>query len=167
MAEAGPAPGGERACPLLSPLEEAVWFGMLHAHTVLARAIDAELTRVHRLPLTGFEVLMHAQRAGERGIGMSGLARRIVLSPSGLSRLVDRLEEEGLLRRLAGREDARAVFVAITEAGARRLAEAAATHVAVLRERLLSGLDEAEMRQLAALWRRVAGEEACADPDEA
>jgi DNA-binding MarR family transcriptional regulator len=97
---------------------------------------------------------------------MSGLARRIVLSPSGLSRLVDRLEDEGLLRRHAGQEDARAVFVAITPEGACRLEEAAATHVAVIRKRLLSGLDEAEMRQLAALWRRVAGEEACADPDE-
>lgn len=166
MADPGGAQGAGRTCRLLSPLEEAVWFGMLHAHTVLSRAIDAELIRVHRLPLTGFEVLMHAQRAGARGIGMSGLARRIVLSPSGLSRLVDRLEDEGLLRRHAGQEDARAVFVAITPEGACRLEEAAATHVAVIRKRLLSGLDEAEMRQLAALWRRVAGEEACADPDE-
>ncbi len=151
------SPEGAAVCPLLTPLEEAAWFGMLHAHTVLTKAIDAELVRVHQLPLMAFEVLMHAARCGAVGLGMSDLARRVLLSPSGLSRLVDRLEHEGLLGRQGSDNDGRAVRVCVTPAGRQRLNEAARTHVAVVRERFLQGLAEAELEQLAALWQRVAG----------
>ena len=149
------------SCSLLTPLEEAVWFGLLHAHTALTKALDAQLLAVHRLPLVGFEVLVHAVRAEGGSVGMTALARRVLLSPSGLSRLVDRLEREGLVRRHGSAEDGRAVRVAITPRGRRRLDAAARTHVAVVRQRFLSGLSEPEMRQLAALWARVGADEPC------
>ncbi len=151
----GPESAEAGSCSLLTPLEEAVWFGMLRTHTVLTKAIDAELTRVHRLPLSSFEVLVHVMRAEGGHIGMSDLARLVLLTPSGLSRLVDRLEQDGLLCRGTSDDDARAVRVAITERGVQRLDEAARTHMEVIRERLLSRMSESEMRQLAAVWQRV------------
>ncbi len=147
-----------QVCGSLTPPEEAAWFGLLHTHSLLTKEIDAELTRAHRLPLTSFEVLIHVHKAGVGGIGMSDLARLVLLSPSGLSRLVDRLEEEGLLARQAGDGDARCVRVAITGQGRQRLHEAAHTHMDVVRKRFLSALSEAEMQQLGEIWRRVAGE---------
>ncbi len=130
---------------------------MLRAHTVLTRAIDAELTRVCGLPLISFEVLVQVAGAPGGSIGMSDLARRVLLTPSGLSRRVDRLERDGLLCRQASDEDGRAVRVAVTPRGTERMGEAARTHVAVVRQRLLSALSEDEMVRLAALWGRVAG----------
>ena len=130
---------------------------MLRAHTVLTRAIDAELTRVCGLPLISFEVLVQVAGAPGGSLGMSDLARRVLLTPSGLSRRVDRLEQDGLLCRQASDEDGRAVRVAVTRRGTERMEEAARTHVTVVRQRLLSALSEDEMMRLAALWVRVAG----------
>jgi DNA-binding MarR family transcriptional regulator len=150
-------PAAERAaCSLLTPLEEAVWFGLLRAHAALAKAADAELTRAHGLPLVGFELLVHLARVECGSAGMSDLVRLVPLTPSGLSRLVDRLQAEGLLCRQASADDGRAVRVAITPRGRERLEAAARTHVAVVRTRFLAHLRAGEMRRLAALWERVA-----------
>jgi DNA-binding MarR family transcriptional regulator len=157
MATAGAGPNGAQgSCSLLTPLEEAVWFGLLHAHAALTKALDAEMVRAHRLPLICFEVLVHAFRAEGGAIGMSDLAHCVLLSPSGISRLVDRLAQDGLLCRLGSDADGRCVRVALTALGRVRLAEAARTHADVIRQRFLSALGEDDKRRLAEVWRRVA-----------
>jgi DNA-binding MarR family transcriptional regulator len=86
---------------------------------------------------------------------MSHLADAVLLSRSGLSRLVTRLAAQGLLERLECKNDARGAFAAITEQGRERLAEARTTHRAGVRERFLDRLGEREQRQLARAWSRL------------
>jgi len=148
-------------CPGMSPAEEAAWFGLLRVIGALSKALDAELTRAHRLPLRSFEALFHLSRAEGGGLGMGDLARALQLSLSGLSRLVDRLEEDGLLRREASATDARAVRVGITDAGVRHLHAAAQTHVELVRARFLSHFTAADLALLGEFLGRIETEPAC------
>ena len=152
----GGEPAQIEACSLLSAQEEAVWQGLLRTHNLLSKELDTALVREHRLQLSSFEVLLQLAHAPNGVAGMSELARSVLLTPSGLSRLVDRLQEEGLICRQACPSDARMVFVVITPLGLQRLRAAVPTHVAVVRERLLSRLSPADQRQLAQLWDRLA-----------
>jgi DNA-binding MarR family transcriptional regulator len=87
---------------------------------------------------------------------MAELAASVLLSQSGLTRLVDRLVRDGLVARERCSDDRRGLFALITPAGRERLRAARATHLAGVRERFLSRFDPAELDELAALWERVA-----------
>jgi DNA-binding MarR family transcriptional regulator len=86
---------------------------------------------------------------------MSDLAASVLLSQSGVTRLVDRLERDGLVARERCEDDARGWFAVLTDAGARRLAEARRTHLAGVRRLFLEHLDERDRAQLAAVWERL------------
>ncbi|HVB09040.1 MAG TPA: MarR family transcriptional regulator [Bacillota bacterium] len=131
------------------------WLGLVHVHGLLVREIDAALITRHGLSLNGFEVLFHLTRTPGERLAMAELVRLVVLSPSGLSRLLARLERDGLVARHSTPEDARAMAVSLTEAGRAALAAAADTHLQVLRSRFLSHLSAEEVDQLAGLWLRV------------
>ena len=135
----------------LTRTELAAWQGMLRVHASLMKELDAELEAAHRLPLTSYEVLMRLAEAPERRMRMCDLADSVLLSRSGMSRLVDRLEREGLLER-----DARGAYAVITETGLELLAAARPTHHEGIRRRFLAHLSEEELEQLAALWVRIA-----------
>jgi DNA-binding MarR family transcriptional regulator len=100
-------------------------------------------------------VLVQLDEAPEGRLRMSHLADAVLLSRSGLSRLVTRLETQGLLERLECKNDARGAFAAITDAGREKLAEARVTHRAGVRERVLDKLGERELRQLQRVWSRL------------
>ena len=116
--------------------------GLLRAHAALTRELDAELEAAHGLPLTSFEVLMHLADADGERMRMSDLADRVLLSRSGLTRLVDRLEADGLIERASCASDARGAFAVLTPAGRERARAARATHLAGVRERFLSQLSD-------------------------
>jgi DNA-binding MarR family transcriptional regulator len=139
----------------LSPLEFEAWAGFLRAHARLVHELDRELDAAHGLPLTQYEVLLHLERAPERRLRMSELARSVLLSQSGVTRLVDRLEARGLVVRAPCAEDRRVLWAQMTEEGRRRLAEARPTHIAGVRARFLERLDDDELRGLADAWERV------------
>src|SRR5918998_5905069 len=84
----------------LAPAELAAWRGMLRVHSALVKALDAELIAQHDLPLTSYEVLISLQAAPERRLRMAELADALLLSRSGMTRLVDRLERAGYLERV-------------------------------------------------------------------
>jgi len=86
---------------------------------------------------------------------MSDLAQSVWLSRSGVTRLVDRLERDGLVERTACASDARGAFAVITDAGRARLSAARSDHVTDVRERFLSRFDSAEQAQLAEFWARL------------
>src|SRR3954462_3928924 len=138
-----------------SELELDAWRGFLRTHATLVRELDEELTERHALPLSSYDVLVQLEAAPEGRLRMSHLADAVLLSRSGLSRLVTRLEGQGLLERLECENDARGAFAAITEAGRAKLAEARATHRAGVRERFLNKLGERELRQLTRVWGRL------------
>jgi DNA-binding MarR family transcriptional regulator len=139
----------------LEPFELGAWRGLLRVHSALVKALDAELLAEHRLPLTSYEVLINLQAAPGRRRRMSELADGVLLSRSGMTRLVDRLEREGLLERDTCTSDGRGCFAVLTEAGEALLAQARPTHLAGVREKFLSCFSPAELRALAGYWDRV------------
>jgi DNA-binding MarR family transcriptional regulator len=140
----------------LSEGEERAWRGLLRAHACLAKRVDAELERTHGLPMTSYEVLQHLDDAACGRMRMCDLAEHAQLSRSGLTRLVDRLEREGLLERCSCDHDARGAYACLTELGRARLAEARGTHLGVVREHFFSRFSERELRALADMWDRIA-----------
>jgi DNA-binding MarR family transcriptional regulator len=139
----------------LSPEELGAWRGLLRVHSALVKALDAELLGGHDLPLTSYEVLINLQAAPGKRRRMAELADGVLLSRSGMTRLVDRLEREGLLVRDACVSDGRGTFAVLTEKGEALLTEARRTHLDGVRERFLKHFDPGELTQLATLWNRV------------
>jgi DNA-binding MarR family transcriptional regulator len=140
---------------LLEPDELAAWRGLLRVHSALTRALDAELVEKHGLPLSSYEVLLFLADAPGGQLRMSELADGVLLSRSGLTRLVDRLERDGLLRRERCEDDARGWFAAITHAGRERFRAARSTHLEGVRAHFLSHFSRAELHTLGELWRRI------------
>jgi DNA-binding MarR family transcriptional regulator len=139
----------------LSPAELGAWRGFLRAHAALVRALDEELDDAHGLPLTSYDVLIYLQAAPANRLRMAELADRVLLSRSGLTRLVDRLERDGLLRRDTDCDDGRGCFAVLTDAGHDMLRNARPTHLAGVRERFLGHFAPDELEALAAYWERV------------
>src|SRR3954462_8779617 len=141
--------------PQFTELELDAWRGFLRTHATLVRELDEELTERHGLPLSSYDVLVQLDHAPDGMLRMSQLADAVLLSRSGLSRLVTRREKQRLRERLECENDARGAFAAITDAGREKLAEARVTHRAGVRERFLDKLGERELRQLSKSWARV------------
>src|SRR5882757_6453494 len=155
------------AARVLSPPELRAWRGMLRAHAALAKALDAQLEAAHGLQLSSYEVLMYLADAEDERMRMCDLASSILLSRSGLTRLVDRLQREGLLERVACHDDARGAFAKLTPLGRERLSAARVTHLAGVRAMFLDLFTPEELELLGGSWDRVrcrASRERPADP---
>jgi DNA-binding MarR family transcriptional regulator len=139
----------------LTTAELGAWRGLLRVHSALVKALDAELLADHDLPLTSYEVLINLQAAPDRRRRMAELADGVLLSRSGMTRLVDRLEREGLLERDACASDGRGTFAVLTPKGEELLSRARRTHLDGVRERFLTHFSEDELEQLGRLWNRV------------
>jgi DNA-binding MarR family transcriptional regulator len=139
----------------LDERELRAWRGMLRVHATLTKALDAELEAAHGLPLSSYEVLLHLDDAEGRRMRMSDLAATVILSRSGLTRLVDRLEREGLIARESCPSDARGSFATLTDAGKRKLAAARATHLAGVRSMFLDHFGDEELELLGSAWERL------------
>src|SRR5919204_116310 len=150
-------PADTRTEPIreLAPEELGAWRGLLRVHSALVKALDAELLAAHALPLTSYEVLINLQAAPGRRRRMAELADGVLLSRSGMTRLVDRLERDGLLVREECPDDGRGVYAVLTDAGAPLLAPARRTHLDGVRERFLRHFDDEELQRLAHAWERV------------
>ncbi len=108
----------------LSELHLAAWRAFLKVHATLVDRIDHALVAAERLPLSSYDVLIELYEAPEQRLRMHELAQRVVLSRSGLTRLVDRLEGEGLLTRDRCGTDRRGAYAVITEQGVAALRRA-------------------------------------------
>lgn len=135
--------------------ELQAWRGMLRVHAWLTKALDADLEAAHGLPLSSYEVLMYLHHADGRRMRMRDLASSVILSRSGLTRLVDRLEREGLICRETCPSDARGAYAKLTPAGEAKVREARATHLAGVRSLFLDRLSAEEQEALGALWTRI------------
>jgi DNA-binding MarR family transcriptional regulator len=150
-------PADTRTEPIreLAPEELGAWRGLLRVHSALVKALDAELLAAHALPLTSYEVLINLQAAPGRRRRMAELADGVLLSRSGMTRLVDRLEREGLLARDACTDDGRGTFAVLTDKGEALLDEARRTHLDGVRERFLQHFEADELGRLAGYWERL------------
>ncbi len=150
----------------LDDLELAAWRGLLFTYRNLAAAIDGRLEREHQLSLSSYEVLLLLSKEDDNALRMGALADQLLLSRSGLTRLVDRLVARGLLERHTCPADRRGTYARLTEAGRKKFREARPTNLAAIREQFVSKLDDGELEFLAGVWGRFeeSGEQP-ADPD--
>jgi DNA-binding MarR family transcriptional regulator len=139
----------------LAPEELGAWRGLLRVHSALVKALDSELLAAHELPLTSYEVLINLQAAPGHRRRMAELADTVLLSRSGMTRLVDRLERDGLITRDACDHDGRGTFAVLTDKGEACLTDARRTHLEGVRERFLRHFEPDELRVLSDLWNRV------------
>ncbi|MGW6496987.1 MarR family winged helix-turn-helix transcriptional regulator [Nonomuraea angiospora] len=135
----------------LTAEELSVWRMMQRAQVRITRHLEAELLVAHDLPLASYEVLVQLAEAPERRLRMNDLAGRVLLSRSGLTRLIDRLQRDGLVSREACADDARGLFAVLTDAGAERLAEATPTYLRGVRTQFLDLLGAEEITRVRAM----------------
>lgn len=129
-ASVGPARPSAPVTAVLSPEELAAWRAFLRAHATVTRALEAELVAEQRISLAAYDVLVQLAEAPERKLRMTELADAVLLSRSGVTRLVDRLERLGMVTRCPVEEDGRGVAAILTTAGVDRLRAASGTHLA-------------------------------------
>lgn len=139
----------------LSDDELAAWKGMLRTHRDLVATLDTQLERDHSLPLSSYEVLMVLADSKDGRARMGELADELLLSRSGLTRLVDRLVRQGWVERAPCEDDARGLFASITPSGRKKLAEARPAHLDGVRTGFLSRLSDAELQALSRAWKRL------------
>ena len=142
----------------LSRRELAAWRGLLRTHARVLAALDAELEQAHGLAVPEYEVLLVLSGCGDQHLRMSELADAALLTRSGMTRLVDRLEKQGLVRRERCPADGRGTYAVITPEGRARFDAARPTHIAGVRRLFLDPLKKKEQRSLAEAFDVVLGE---------
>jgi DNA-binding MarR family transcriptional regulator len=138
-----------------TPAEFAAWRGMLRVHSSVMRELDRRLLRTHGLGIDAYGVLVTLVSEPGSQLTIGELGERRNLSPSGISRAVDKLARAGLLERRTNPADARSLLVGLTSHGLNRLREAQITHHATVRELLLEHLDKHDIEALGDLWERA------------
>src|SRR5204863_1775240 len=131
------------------------WIRFLATHSAITRELEARLMGAHGLTLSDYDVLVQLARSSEHKLRNIELAKAVVLTRSGVTRLVDGLEKDGLVRRSSCSEDKRGTFVAITPEGLARLRQAASTHLDGVRELFLAKLGEEGREHMDALLGRL------------
>jgi DNA-binding MarR family transcriptional regulator len=131
------------------------WSLFLRAHAVLVEALDAELQRKRGLPLSWFDVLTALAQAPRGRMRMNELGEAVLLSKSGVTRLVDRMESAGLLTRCACPTDRRVVYAALTPAGRAALRGAARIAARGVEDHFSRHLTRGEQRALVSALRKL------------
>jgi DNA-binding MarR family transcriptional regulator len=139
----------------LTEQELAAWRGTLEVHAQVTQALDAQLRAEHGLSVSSYEVLMFLAAAPGHRLRMAEIADRVLLSRSGLTRLVDRLVELGYVTRCAVESDGRGSYAELTDAGLRTYQAAARTHLDGVRAFFLDRLDPADQIALGNIWTRL------------
>jgi len=134
--------------PSLSEAQLGAWKSFLKAHAVITRALERQLIETHRLPLAEYDVLVQLSEAEGGALRMSQLADRVLLSRSGLTRLVERLERDGLVERSDCSSDARGSYAVLTELGVQRLREAAPAHLESVRSLFAEPLTDQQVEAM-------------------
>jgi DNA-binding MarR family transcriptional regulator len=136
------------------PRHEA-WVAFLRSHSALTRQLNVDLVNAHGLTLNDYEVLLHLAQAEDNRLRRVDLAEQLVLTASGITRLLDGLERAGLVEKGRCDSDARVTYAVITPAGFERLREASRTHLAGVSELFESRYSKEEIETLAELLARL------------
>jgi DNA-binding MarR family transcriptional regulator len=146
------------------------WVALLRAHATTTRALSAELVAEHGLTINDYEALLRLARAEDKRMRRVDLAGALLLTASGVTRLLDGLERAGFVERATCASDRRVVYAVLTPAGRAKLREASGSHLAAVQALFEGRFDEEELSQLAELLGRLPGagdpsDEDCAGPD--
>jgi DNA-binding MarR family transcriptional regulator len=134
---------------------QVAWVRFLRAHAALTRELSARLEAEHGLTMSDFDVLIQLYHAEGHAMRRVDIARSVLLTASGITRLLDGLERCGLVAKQACETDARVSYAVLTEEGLRKVKEARASHHADVDELFGSRLDEKEREHLAELLGRL------------
>lgn len=126
----------------------AVWRAFVNAHAGVIRRIEKDLAERHQVPLVWYDVLVALYQAPGKKLRMSELADKVVLTPSGLTRLVEKLEKQGLVRRERTEEDRRGAYTVLTREGKRAFLQAWPTYEQGIRKYFIEVLTEDECRTM-------------------
>jgi DNA-binding MarR family transcriptional regulator len=135
--------------------EIQVWVALLRAHASSTRRFNAQLVAEHGLTLNDYEVLLHLSHADGKRLRRVDLAERILLTPSGITRLLEGLERGGYVERASCASDARVTYAQLTDDGEEKLREAADAHVAGIREFFRDRFSRDELVALSGLLQRL------------
>jgi DNA-binding MarR family transcriptional regulator len=141
------------AIPDTSRLE--AWIRFLRAHSALTRQLSADLVADHGLTLNDYEVLLHLARAPERRMRRVDLAESVLLTASGITRLLEGLERSGLVERVLCDSDRRVAYAQLTGAGLEKLRQASRTHIAGIETLFIGRFNDEELATLSALLSRL------------
>jgi DNA-binding MarR family transcriptional regulator len=131
--------------------EMGAWRGMIDAYADVHAAIEADLVAQHGMTEGEYGVLVFLSEADDHQLRMCDLATSLHLSPSGLTRRLDRLVREGMVARQPAADDRRVSMAVLTDKGFARLEEAAPDHVRSVRTHMLDHLSRTQLRQLASI----------------
>lgn len=139
----------------LSDRELGAWRAFMRAHATITRVLENELLAAHSLSLPEYGVLLSLVEAPDHQMRMTELADRVLLSRSGMTRLVDRMQADGLVDRFRCPSDARGMHAVLTDRGYQRLKECSGTHLRGVREHVTSRLTDDEVDQLHMLMAKL------------
>ena len=139
----------------LRGVELEAWINFLRAHAAVTRQFNAELLTTHGLTINDFDVLAQLSLAPELALKRVDLSERVLLTPSGITRLLKGLERAGYVGNRACKEDARVTYAVLTPKGQRKLEESKKTHVASVRALFSERFDKDELESLASLLERL------------
>jgi MarR family 2-MHQ and catechol resistance regulon transcriptional repressor len=128
---------------------------LLGAHATLTRQLSARLVEEHGLTLSEYEVLFLLSRETDHAMRRIDLSREVRLSPSGITRMLDRLQTTGLVEKGACAQDARVTYAVLTDAGMRKLRECAPDHLAAVERLIGERLGDEEVEVLSKLLGRL------------
>jgi DNA-binding MarR family transcriptional regulator len=131
------------------------WVSFLRAHSAITRQLNADLLNEHGLTLNDYEVLLCLSREPNGMLRRVDLAQTVILTASGITRLLDGLERAGFVEKASCPSDARVSYAKLTDAGRAKLKAAAVTHLAGIGELFLDRYTEAERETLAELLGRL------------
>ena len=140
-------------------IEAQTFVTLVRAHALVTRQLNAQLNAEHGLTISDFEVLMRLARAPDRRLRGVDLAEQVLLTASGITRLVDGLVRSGYVERAACASDRRVVYAVLTEAGLAKLREAASSHLGQIEELFSGRYDKRELSELTALLARLGGDD--------
>ncbi|OXM82888.1 MarR family winged helix-turn-helix transcriptional regulator [Paenibacillus rigui] len=132
----------------LSEKELTAWRLFIKAHAKIIEFIERDLAAQKKVPLTTYDVLIALFEAPDRRLRFSELNRKVVLSKSGLTRMIDRLEREGLIQREKSEEDRRGAYAVLTDEGENQLRKAWPIYARGIKQYFAASLSDEEVEIL-------------------
>jgi DNA-binding MarR family transcriptional regulator len=133
------------------------WSRLLRTHAAVTRELSSKLLADHGLTINDYEALLHLSHAEQGAMRRVDLAERLMLTPSGVTRLLDGLERDGWVSKRSCESDARVTYAVLTDEGRERLEVASESHLSQVRALFEERLAEDELTTLAELLGRLPG----------
>lgn len=138
-----------------SELERDAWGGFLNTYAYIYRIVEEDLQSHSQLTHIEFEILLRLSRAEKQQMRIQYLAAHSLLTRSGTSRAIARLEKAGFVVREEASEDRRGAYAVLTKEGAKRFQKSVQPHMIFVKEHFLDLFNEQELKQLAGFWKRL------------